>query len=144
MLSDAKLRLLEAVCAPHARPDAAAMEVSWDRQAELLFPEARRFHGWSVAEFDSKHEPAADAATAVRARTGQWPVVAPAIGRVVSARLSQALTLIMANQAMRRGNGTRMPSGLPAEVLASALLVFWTYEMELPLPEAPTAPHGHA
>jgi hypothetical protein len=144
MISESKIKLLQAACGNPTDPDVAATTVGWERHMELLYPEAQRFHGWAAARYDSKHARGADHAVAARAMSGNWPKVIPGVGRLLYARLVQAIAVIAANELADPSGGTTMPAGLSDDRLAGACIAFWIYEMELLLPEKPEQQHGVA
>lgn len=144
VISDAKIELLQAICGNPTGPEVEAASIAWKRQMEILYPEAQRFHGWRDAAYDPNHGQAADRAVAARAKSGAWPTVAPGVGRLLYARLVQAIAVIGANEAADAAGGTVMPDGLSDDQLAGAIIAFWTYDMELPLAERPGRQHGTA
>jgi hypothetical protein len=144
MISESKVALLEAVCGNPGESEVLAASVRWERQMEILYCEAQHFHGWWDARYDPRNGHAADGAIAARVLSGRWPKVTPAVARLLYARLTQAVVVITANQLVDPLGGTTMPVGLPDDRLQGALIAFWTYEMDLPLPEHVGRQHGTA
>lgn len=144
MISESKIKLLQAACGNPVGPDVAATTIGWERHMKFLYPEAQRFHGWAAARYGTKNARGADRAVAVRAMSGNWPKVPPGVGRLLYARLVQAIAVITANELTDPNGGTTMPAGLPDDRLAGACIAFWIYEMDLPLPEKAGQQHGFA
>src|SRR5688572_9328124 len=135
MIRESKVALLEAMLGVSAESEVLATPVRWERQIETLYCEAQRFREWRDVRYDPKNGPTADRAIAARALSGRWPKVAPAVARVLYARLTQAIVVVTANHLADPLGGTRMPVGLTDDQLPGALVAFWIYEMDLPLPE---------
>jgi len=141
-----KFELLETFCAGAiARPaESVPMVISWDDQSRALWPEAQYFAPWRDVAYAPSSENLADAAIVDRIRLGRWNRVSPETGRVLGSRLTQALAVIQMNATMSNRSGTTMPSGLNAKALASALLIYWCYAIELPLAETGGSAAGRA
>lgn len=141
-----KFELLAKFCADAIRDaDAAApVVISWDDQARRLWPEAGYFAPWRDVAYEPAAEAVADLAILERTHLGRWNRVSPEAGRVLGARLTQALAVIQVNALTGDRAGTTLPSGLDARALTSALLIYWCYAMELPLAEAGGSAAGRA
>lgn len=118
--------------------------VPWKEQSLRLWPEAQRFFPWKDVFYELAAETLADDAILSRLHNGRWSTLPPNVGRVIFSRLTQALSAIQVNEISKERPGIMMPQGIGDELLAPVLLVYWCYEMDLPLPESKGAASGRA
>ncbi|MGZ8363164.1 MAG: hypothetical protein ACXW3D_04830 [Caulobacteraceae bacterium] len=134
--SEEKIAMLEGFCAANGARQEPVL-LGWKRQQELLWPLALELAVWRDARFDPASATRADASIAAVAIHGKWPQLEPVVGRMLCARLTQALTVLVANELEGATPGSHFPAGLQDSALTTLLLIYWCYEMELPLHELP-------
>ena len=141
-----KFELLSTFCeSAISRPEECGpVVIPWGDQSRLLWPEAQYFAPWRDVAYAPASEPAADEAIQDRVRLKRWKRVSPEAGRVLSSRLTQALSVIQVNEMAGERAGTTFPSGLDDKALTEALLIYWCYAMDLPLAESGGAPASRA
>lgn len=146
-LSDRKLALLESHCEAALGvdvDDAGLAVIPWADQTRFFFSLAQELAPWRDAPLDPKLASAADAAIAHRARTGAWPPISAATGRLLLERTSRITEVALLNETAGVTPGTQMPRGMDDAAIIGALLIFWCYELEIDEPRFFSGPSGSA
>lgn len=112
------------------------MEVLWEL-VDVFRPNYKTFRS---LPYDPAYEAAADQAIDAFLAHGKWGLVSLETLRVLLERHSQSIAVIATNEAA--GNKVlSVPLGMPDDALLGFFMIFFMYEMKLPLPVQDRSSH---